>query len=338
MSANKHICFDRIIPEDLRRAIRFENIIGGRTRAISPLGKTWINGSTLSIGFMGGTTEQHNIVRQFAPLWTEHANLKFEFSDSPNTDIRITFEDDGAWSYIGTDAKRILSNEATMNFGWLDEAVVLHEFGHAIGLAHEHQNPAGGIHWNEAAVIDSLSGPPNNWDTATIRHNVLSKYSHDQINGTEFDAKSIMLYSFPAAWTVDGFHSDENTTLSDIDKAFIAGKKMYPGKVSPLVELPVLELKATTASIGQPGEEDLFVFSAQSAGGYNIETEGQTDLVMKLFGPDSQTQLIAEDDDSGQGYNPKISVNLTQGKYYVQIRHYNRTSGTGSYGIKVSKY
>lgn len=337
MSTTKHICFDRILPDELRRAIRFENIIGGRTRAISPLGKLWINGSSLSVSFMGGTTEQHNIVRKYAPLWTKHANLQFEFTDSPNSDIRIAFEDDGAWSYIGTDAKRISPNEATMNFGWLDEAVVLHEFGHAIGLAHEHQNPDGGIQWNEAAVIRDLSGPPNNWDTETIRHNVLSKYSHDQINGTEFDAKSIMLYSFPAEWTVDGFHSEENTTLSEIDKAFIAGKKMYPGKVSPLVELPVLELKATPASIGQPGEEDLFVFSAQSAGGFNIETEGQTDLVMKLFGPDSQTQLIAEDDDSGQGYNPKITVDLTQGKYYVQIRHYNRTSGTGSYGIKVFK-
>jgi hypothetical protein len=287
---------------------------------------------------MGGTTEQQNIVRKFAPSWTKHANLQFEFTDSPNSDIRIAFEDDGAWSYIGTDAKSIPANEATMNFGWLDEAVVLHEFGHAIGLAHEHQNPDGGIQWNEAAVIEDLSGPPNNWDPETIRHNVLSKYSHDQINGTEFDPKSIMLYSFPAEWTVDGFHSEENTILSEIDKAFIAGKKMYPGKVSPLVELPVLELKATAASIGQPGEEDVFVFNAQSAGGFNIETEGQTDLVMKLFGPDSQTQLIAEDDDSGQGYNPKISVDLTKGKYYVQIRHYNRTSGTGSYGIKVSKY
>jgi len=38
-----------------------------------------------------------------------------------------------------------------------------------------------------------------------------------------------------------------------------------------------------------------------------IETGGETDLVMRLYGPDSQTLLIAEDDDSGQGYNPKIT-------------------------------
>ena len=30
-----------------------------------------------------------------------------------------------------------------------------------------------------------------------------------------------------------------------------------------------------------------------------IDTRGPTDVVMKLFGPNSETALIAEDDDSG---------------------------------------
>jgi len=38
-----------------------------------------------------------------------------------------------------------------MNLGFLDGGTAAHEFGHAIGLAHEHQNPAGGIQWNEAS-------------------------------------------------------------------------------------------------------------------------------------------------------------------------------------------
>jgi hypothetical protein len=68
-----------------------------------------------------------------------------------------------------------------------------------------------------------------------------------------------------------------------------------------------------------------------------METVGETDIMMKLYGPDSQTLLIAEDDDSGQGYNPKISADLAPGQYFIQIRHYNRNGGTGSYGIKVYK-
>ncbi|MGH2413121.1 MAG: M12 family metallopeptidase, partial [Microcystaceae cyanobacterium] len=137
MSTVKKICFDKILPSDLRDA----SLGDIRVEAFFPIGKLWVNGSTLRIRFMEGTPQQHDIVKRYAPQWTEHANLKFEFTDAPDAEIRIAFADDGAWSYIGTDAKSIHVSQPTMNFGWLDEAVVLHEFGHAIGLAHEHQNP-----------------------------------------------------------------------------------------------------------------------------------------------------------------------------------------------------
>ena len=338
MARAKKICFDRVLPRDLRRAIPFRSLPGPgrRTRAISPLGKLWINGSTLHVRFLGGSTTQQDVVKQFAPRWTDYANLHLEFGAAADAEIRIAFADDGAWSYVGTDARGIPASQPTMNFGWLDEAVVLHEFGHAIGLAHEHQNPDGGIQWNEAAVIRDLSGPPNNWDEATIRHNVITKYSHDQVNGTDFDAQSIMLYSFPAEWTLNGFHTEPNSKLSLVDQAFVAGSKMYPGRSAPSeIELPVTEIQGTAASIGQAGEEDLYTFQASHPGRYTIETSGPTDLVMKLFGPESRTMLVAEDDDSGQGSNALIMADLAPGKYFLQVRHYNQAGGTGAYTVKI---
>ena len=313
----------------------------GRERAISPIGKAWMNGSTLKVRFMGGTTAEQATAREQAGWWAAVANLTFEFNNAGNADIRIAFDpNDGAWSYVGTDCKSIPVNQPTMNLGFLDGGTAAHEFGHSIGLAHEHQNPSGGIEWNEPVVIAELAKSPNFWDEATTRHNVLRKYSIDQINGTAFDPDSVMLYFFPSSWTLNGIGTKANDVLSTIDKQFIAGAKMYPktgGTSSTAVELQVNAARRTAAAIGKVGEEDLFRFTAARDGRYLIDTRGPTDVVMKLFGPDSETALIAEDDDSGVDTNAQIVRDLTAGNYFVQVRHYNRASGMGNYSIKVRR-
>jgi hypothetical protein len=314
---------------------------GGPVRAISPIGKTWMNGSTLRVRFMAGTPAEKAVAREQAGWWTQVSNLKLDFNDAPDAEIRITFDPgDGAWSYVGTDCRGIPTNEPTMNLGFLDGGTAAHEFGHAIGLAHEHQNPAGGIQWNEQVVITELAKSPNFWDETTARHNVLRKYSADQINGTGFDRDSIMLYFFPASWTLNGISTKANEILSRIDKEFIAGAKMYPKTgVTPAgaKELKVNAQRRTQASIGQVGEEDLYRFTAATDGRHVIDTRGPTDVVMKLFGPSSQTALIAEDDDSGVDTNARIAADLIAGDYFVQVRHYNRESGMGNYSVKVGR-
>lgn len=335
-------CFDRVLPRNLFRPqtlVRTRR--GGPMRAISPLGVLWMNGSTLRVKFMGGNASQKAIAKEQALWWSEHANLKFEFGTDPNSEIRISFNaNDGAWSYVGTDAREVPVNQATMNLGFLDGGTAGHEFGHAIGLAHEHQNPAGGIQWNEEEVIRALAGPPNFWDEEMARHNVLAKYQANQINGTAFDPDSIMLYFFPVEWTTNGIATKENDILSALDKEFVAGAKMYPkdgGGVDTATVIKVNDTKRTSAEIGMPGEEDLFKFKAATAGNYEIETRGNTDVVMKLFGPNSQTNVIAEDDDSGLSTNARIRKALTAGEYFVQIRHFNQQMGKGKYSISVKK-
>jgi hypothetical protein len=271
-------------------------------------------------------------------VWTEHANLKFAFTDAPDAEIRIEFADDRrAWSNLGTDALHVPQNEATMHFGFLNPGTIAHEFGHAIGLGHEHQNPAGGIPWNEAAVIADLSNRTPKWTEEMIRHNVLDKYSRDQIRGTEFDGNSIMLYSFPREWTLNGLETRRNSVLSALDKAFIGSSEAYPRTAAPPVELSVNAPKPTEARIGRPGEEDLFSFRVNKSGRHSISTRGKTNVVMKLFGPDSQTRLIAEDDDSGIAENARLSMSLIPGQYFVQIRHFDKATGIGDYTIQVRR-
>lgn len=330
MYENVMICHDRLLPRDI-------NMGTEKARAVFVFRKMWINGSKLRVRFMGGNPAQQALVKEQANWWTQHANLTFDFNNAPDAEIRITFNSsDGAWSYIGTDCQGIPRNEPTMNLGFLDGGTAAHEFGHAIGLAHEHQNPRGGIEWNEEVVIRDLSGPPNNWTVEEIRHNVLDKYAADQIKGTNFDPDSIMLYFFPGSWVKSGIGTKANEVLSELEKTFIASKDAYPHIPVQVIELGI-NAAPTQASIGKPGEEDLFTFTVKTSGRHVIETGGQTDVVMKLFGPNSQTKLIAEDDDGGVGLNSKIRANLIPGKYFVQIRHFNKTRGTGSYSIKVTR-
>ena len=340
MPNRPNVCIDRVLPQAQHRPLRTMRV-GDRQRAVIFFRKLWINGTTLRVRFLGGTPTQQALAREQALWWTDQAkaNLHFEFTNAPDAEIRVAFNaNDGAWSYIGTDCKGIPQNEPTMNLGFLDGGTAAHEFGHAIGLGHEHQNPAGGIRWNRDIVIRDLSGPPNSWTVEQIEHNVLTKYSVDHIRGTTFDPQSIMLYFFPASWTTSGQGTRANDVLSETDKAFIASATAYPRTeaVHP-VTLPVIDTTGTQAEIGAPGEEDVFTFTVAKDGRHTIETGGQTDVVMKLFGPNSSTNLIAEDDDGGVGQNSRIVTDLAAGTYLVQVRHYNTASGTGSYTISVAR-
>lgn len=198
------------------------------SRAMSAKGKQWAVGDTIDIAWIGGSQSERKFVQKHSEEWLKHANIKFRWSvPLDQSDVRIAFNKrDGSWSYVGTDAMFVRENQPTMNFGWLDKATVLHEFGHLLGLKHEHQNPKSGIKWNKQAVIDSLSKPPNNWSLSEIYHNVLNQAKLSQVKATTFDPKSIMMYFFPAKWTKNGRGFTQNTRLSERDKEFIS--KLYP--------------------------------------------------------------------------------------------------------------
>lgn len=65
----------------------------------------------------------------------------------------------GSWSYLGTDATRVPKESFTMNLGFVDRPTVLHEFGHTLGLIHEHQSPfPGGFEWDRENVSGTIMG------------------------------------------------------------------------------------------------------------------------------------------------------------------------------------
>lgn len=247
-----HMCIDRVLPKELEDDAQLAAITENPANFATPAEqnmppqeksiallkkKLWLPGRTLHVRFLDGDPKVQEKVAKVAQEWSQYANIHFAFDNASNAEIRISFAQPGSWSFIGTDALLIPQAMPTMNYGWLkpdtaDEEysrVVLHEFGHAIGCIHEHQNPVQGIPWNEEAVLKYYEGPPNYWSEAQVRENLLKKYDRESILGTEFDKYSIMLYPVRKELTLGGFEVPwSNHLLSEQDKAFIATLYPYP--------------------------------------------------------------------------------------------------------------
>jgi serralysin len=225
-------------------------------------GNLWEVGASIKIYFMDGTAVQREKVKSTAIEWTKHANLQFTFTDKrENSDIRITFKGEGIWSYVGTDCMKIAKDKPTMCLSFLttkeqqtkeEKGYILREFGNAIGLKQEHQNPNREIEWNKEAVYKEFMEAPNNWTKATVDQLLFATYA---ATSKPFDPKSIMMNPISSKHTLNGFSSTSNNDLSDMDKQFIA--LLYPRAPTPT---------DTTGSTGnelqhptQEAERDFFV-------------------------------------------------------------------------------
>jgi hypothetical protein len=305
--------------------------------------KKWINGTVLKYWFFdkpkGWTTteKEKDIVRAAFKVWMDVGiGIEFKEVDSiSDSDIRISFvRDNRTWSGLGRDIRDFFGkNENTMNFGWdlinddsrgIDTAV--HEIGHTLAAPHEHQNPFSGIVWNEKAVLDDLSGPPNNWDPEMIKHNILNKLDKNVVMGSDWDPNSIMHYPFKAGLILvpEKYKTAPLIPaggLSARDKEWI--KKTYP-PLSPADYVKLELMKSYKLSIG-PGEDKTFVFEPKYSRVYNLGTFGNSDTLITLNEDQgaAEPRYMQGDDDSGTDLNAKITTKLEKGhKYLLRLKLY----------------
>lgn len=204
----------------------------------------WQPGQRITVGFLDGSPALCRRVITVAREWLRYANLDMRFSwvtpvrpELLTTNIQITFRRGASWSYIGKECLSRPNGSPTMQFGWLDERtdngefqrVVLHEFGHALGLLHEHNNPVGGVVWNRPAAL-AYYKQANGWDEYTVQQNVFATYEKEWraglVRSSGFDPQSIMLYPIPTG--LANISVGWNNGLSTGDIALV--RALYPRK------------------------------------------------------------------------------------------------------------
>ncbi|MFN0098689.1 MAG: hypothetical protein ACKVS7_08455 [Gemmatimonadaceae bacterium] len=224
-----------------------------RPKSFAKAATLWSTGARLLVAFPEGrgSPDLRRKIVEVASEWSQFGNVTFDFyvdrdrqtfrewsvlDQQYRAHIRIDFirsgRNAGYWSVLGN---RAVSNSVvppgrpSLNLGGFVEdlprdwaSVVRHEFGHALGLQHEHQHPSstcesefrfepepgyretrnsrGTVVPDQAGkspgLYRYLGSPPNEWERDRVDSNIRRLlYSRGDVPGG-YDERSIMKYSF----------------------------------------------------------------------------------------------------------------------------------------------
>ena len=97
---------------------------------------------------------------------------------------------------------------------------------------------------------------------------------------------------------------------------------------------PVAATSATLANMADTSDVDYFRVELPEAGSLLVETTGMDDVRGTLTAQNGE--LIAEDDDSGEGYNFLIEAELEAGVYFVKVEYDKNRGLSDEYALVIS--
>lgn len=214
------------------------------SRAVGAKGKYWNQNQTLNYTYMGNPSSSQ-VARMDSAIarWQVYVNLKFvKVPVGTPSQCRIAWNaGGGSWSYVGKDNASIPQQYQTMNIGFQNQSnsVELHEFGHFLGLYHEHQTPNRIYVFNKPLTYQYFGAAPNYWSNSTVDQQIIYAYSASQVDATApQDVKSIMEYALPGSiFDPPNAGIPGGIVLTATDKAFIS--MIYPKSQVPPTDPPI---------------------------------------------------------------------------------------------------
>lgn len=176
----------------------------------------------LGVAFLDGDQSAHDAVKLHASKWLSGAlgqRMAFDWGvPQPRCHISITFNTNRNSSRIGRQSQDVARTQASMHLGQIHERTITHEFGHALGLRHEHSSPNAPIQWNEPQVIADMA--QQGWTEQMVRSNIFARFSQEYacVGDPNFNGRSVMLYPIKASWTLNGFSSGQNNKIDARDE------------------------------------------------------------------------------------------------------------------------
>lgn len=160
-------------------------------------------GQTVYLAFDGDVETSKYVLEILKEFAFPYINLDFQIGRYNDSTITIkTNPSASPTASISGNTTGIGTKTPVVTIYKLTQGVILHEFGHAMGMFHEHQNPApdNPIQWNKEEVYAHYV-TKQNWKKEAVDAQIINRRDKAKSLFTNWDQNSIMNYTIRPGFT-----------------------------------------------------------------------------------------------------------------------------------------